>query len=61
MLVLSKISDPGWTREFETYTDVYEILKGYCCRECTSEALVNELLGTACGAEFMLEEDAEIE
>lgn len=58
---LIKLSDPGW--EFDgTHEQVRERLYQYICFQCrceegiTEKSPIDQMLNTACGAEFMVED-----
>ena len=57
MLTLTKLSAPGFTKTYDTYEEVLELLERCICSSCRVEARVQALLDTACGAEYMLEDD----
>ena len=56
--ILSKISKPGWVKEFDKQEDAEEELYKYNCKDCRE--LINDniedLIETACSCEFILEE-----
>ena len=61
---LFKMSEPGWTLEFDTRKEVEYKLFTCLCSECKEEAIdeikeghdvVEAILSTACGCEFDLE------
>jgi len=64
MYELTKLSAPGWTKQFSSPLETYIELQHYICNMCIEEFInelshspkdVHDLLYTACGAEFMLE------
>ena len=65
---LFKMSEPGWTLEFDTRKEVEYKLLRHICSECKEEMLdeimqggdpMYEALGTPCGLEFDVEEVSE--
>ena len=58
---LLKLSEPGWTKEFDTKLEVQQELYKYICFQCQCEEAVTEIssiddmLATACGCEFDVE------
>lgn len=61
MWVLSKMSLPNdWTKEFCTEHEALQHLRTWVCDDCLNEAgnIDDALLGTACGCEFWLYEEA---
>ena len=64
---LSKISDPGFELTTTHLDIVYDILSLYVCDMCINEVKdygilskeekINHMIGTACGCEFILEEE----
>lgn len=67
MVRLIKLSAPGWEKEFETEDEARKELYNYICRDCREGDGVDEnseiahMLWTACGAEFMTEDDSDDE
>ena len=64
MFELTKLSAPGWEKQFQTSLEVYMELQHYICNMCIEEFNdqfhtnpddMHDLLWTACGAEFMVE------
>ena len=65
---LIKLSKPGWIKEKLTETEVKKLLYSHICQECregSSEygdpqvyeySSISEMLSTACGCEFIVEE-----
>ena len=65
---LIKLSKPGWISKNLTESEVKNILYSYICMECRegsseygdpkvySDSSISEMLSTACGCEFMVEE-----
>lgn len=73
-LVLMKLSEPGWDKEFSSYPELNQELGKYLCRDCqkeviadcedygeggTAEDMMTYQLSTACGCEFWVEGDQE--
>ena len=70
---LIKLSKPGWIRSNLAESQVKELLYTYICAECREgsgdfgepaqpvgpDADLGQMLATACGCEFMIEEDDE--
>lgn len=62
VFTLTKLSQPGWERDFYTKVDLQRVLYEHICNQCRCEEGVSEiseiadLLATACGCEFMYEE-----
>ena len=65
MYSLIKVSAPGWERFLETEDDVWNELRPYICHMCIEDYFCNynehpktvdDLLITACGCEFVVEE-----
>ena len=60
-MILTKLSDPGWQKSFETETEVRDELLKYVCFQCrcedgiTDESELGDVLGTACGCEFWVD------
>lgn len=63
--ILTKMSDPGWSKQFAVEQDVYEKLCEHICVPCIDEFVeefgqppttIEDLLYTACGCEFCFEE-----
>lgn len=58
---LYKISEPGWTKTFETKCEVQQELLKYMCQQCQWEENITEIsdidamLATACGCEFWVD------
>lgn len=61
ILTLTKLSEPGWQKSFETETEVRDELIKYVCFQCqceygiTDKSDLGDLLGTACGCEFWVD------
>lgn len=61
---LTKLSEPGWERDFYSKVEVQSELYQHICNQCRSEEGITPLSGladmlcTPCGCEFMLEEEA---
>lgn len=64
MYELTKLSEPGWQKQFPTLLETYIELQHYICDMCIEEFVnklsrppedIHDLLWTTCGAEFMLE------
>ena len=59
---LVKMSAPGWEKKFNTRSAARDELYKYICSQCcteegiTANSKIEEMLGTACGCEFDLEE-----
>lgn len=63
---LFKLSEPGWELEFDSLQEAGDKLLKHICSDCSDEAigsytcfndkLIYDLLCTACGCEFDLEE-----
>jgi rubrerythrin len=64
-MLLIKLSDPGWEIEFPTENHLKRYLYKYICNTCidddsiTEKSSIDEMLSTACGCEFMVEEEKE--
>lgn len=65
MWALSKISAPGWEKSFSDEVELYDELLNWICSHCLIEFFeqynhlpidAEDLIWTACGAEFMIEE-----
>lgn len=62
VFTLTKLSQPGWERDFNSKVDLQRVLYEHICNQCRCEEGVSEiseiadLLATACGCEFMYEE-----
>lgn len=65
MYELTKLSTPGWQKQFPTVLEAYTELQHYICDNCIEEFIslyshdpedIYDLLWTACGAEFMFEQ-----
>lgn len=60
--MLTKLSSPGWDKEFDDEESLRNELVKYICNMCMEEdelffnSSVNDLLATACGCEFWVEE-----
>jgi hypothetical protein len=56
---LIKISAPGWEKTFSTLQEVEKELSKYVCNMCEIEygTSLNYMLSSACGCEFILEDD----
>lgn len=60
---LTKLSSPGWEREFESPIEAQQELYKYICSQCRAEegittiSSIPDMLCTACGCEFWYEED----
>lgn len=60
---LIKLSAPGWEKQFTSDSEAQPELYKYICFQCRCEEGITEIsdiddmLGTACGAEFMVEDD----
>ena len=62
-MILTKLSDPGWQKSFETETEVRDELLKYVCFQCrcedgiTEKSELGDVLGTAwaCGCEFWVD------
>lgn len=58
---LLKLSEPGWTKEFDNKLDLQTQLYMCICRQCCAEEAITEIspiedmLATACGCEFDVE------
>jgi hypothetical protein len=52
-VTLVKLSSPGWSKEFWSRKAAAEKLRGCVCVNCRKVDL-NALLGTACGADYMI-------
>jgi len=66
MYILTKISEPGWEKTFPNKQLAYEELEPWICKMCKEEhfaeynewpSTIEDLLWTACGCEFMGEEE----
>jgi hypothetical protein len=59
--ILTKMSVPGWEKEFNTEEETRDELFRYICNECRKDDEINStsdiglMLGTACGCEFWYE------
>jgi hypothetical protein len=61
-LILTKISEEGFEKEFNSYEDACKEVNEYLCIDCAGwlreeepEELFWEMLDTGCGCEFMVE------
>lgn len=60
---LIKISAPGWTKEFSSRVSLKEELYQHICSQCCTEdgitptSSISDMLGTACGCEFDVEDE----
>lgn len=65
--LLTKLSEPGWELEFDTYRQVEDKLSACCCWECKEEvideivagecsSLLEGLLATPCGLGYDVKE-----
>jgi hypothetical protein len=60
-VILIKLSEPGWEKMFVSERDAKRELYQYICAACRDDDNINEkssiddMLGTACGCEFMVE------
>jgi hypothetical protein len=60
-MILIKLSEPGWEKMFVSERDVKRELYRHICNACRDDDNINEksniddMLGTACGCEFMVE------
>lgn len=59
---LTKLSEPGWDLDFYNKFDLQAKLYSCICNQCRAEEGITEIsdiadmLATACGCEYMLEE-----
>ena len=55
---LFKLSEPGWTKEFDTDVELQQELFMWMCEQCQCEeaiteiSSINDMLATACGCDF---------
>ena len=60
-MILSKMSDPGWDKEFETEDETRRELYKHICFQCqceegiTENSSIGDMLYTPCGLEFTVE------
>ncbi len=66
---LIKLSKPGWIKTYSTEQELRAELYSYLCLECREgssefgdlpvypDSTLDEMLSTACGCEFMVEDD----
>ena len=61
--ILTKLSEPGWEKYFHRKGEAQEELYRFICEQCRCEegiteiSSIEDMLGTACGCEFMFEEE----
>ena len=59
---LIKLSSPGWEKDFDNKVELQAELFKYICFQCQCEeglteiSDIGDLLASACGCEFMMEE-----
>ena len=59
---LTKLSEPGWERDFYDKVELQRVLYNHICNQCRCEEGITEIsdladmLCTPCGCEFMYEE-----
>ena len=59
---LIKMSAPGWSKDYSSRGPLKEELFKHICNQCRTEegikesSSIDEMLGTACGCEFDVEE-----
>ena len=62
-MILTKLSEPGWEKSYDDKVELQAELYKYICFQCQCEEGITEIsdigdmLATACGCEFMVEED----
>lgn len=62
MYLLTKLSEPGWEKEFKDKLDAQQELWKHICEQCECEeglteiSSIDEMLSSACGCEFMFED-----
>lgn len=66
-MILTKLSEPGWERDFASIEDLYVVLRNGCCLQCreeadmmlewapTTENKVCDLAATDCGCEYWID------
>jgi hypothetical protein len=63
--ILTKISKPGWEQDFYDKQRLQQKLYQHICEQCRCEEGITpisdiaDMLATACGCEFMLEDNNE--
>lgn len=61
MNILSKLSEPGWDKEYEDMADLKIGLYSCLCFQCKCEdgitevSAIGDMLATSCGAEYSVE------
>lgn len=62
-LTLTKLSEPGWERDFYDKVALQQTLYEHICNQCRCEEGITEIssiadmLATACGCEFDMEDN----
>jgi len=62
-MILTKLSKPGWEKQYTDKDELKKELYRYICFQCRCEEGVTEasdihhMLWTACGCEFMVEDE----
>ena len=62
-MILTKLSAPGWEKEYTDKVELQAELYKHICEQCRAEEAVTEIssiydmLNTACGCEFWVEDD----
>ena len=60
-MILTKLSEPGWQKSFETETEVRDEIFKYVCFQCrcengfTDESELGDVLSSPCGCEFRVD------
>jgi hypothetical protein len=64
-MILIKLSEPGWEKSYDDPIELQAELYKHICNQCRTESVITEIsdidhmLSTACGCEYMVEEETE--